>query len=135
MRYDARIEQGRGFERVLVEEVGADELALDLGKGAVRGEGLLHLVSAKLETLQQVAVPAIEILQHVRQLVCRLICIKTEDALDNMIGPRLVGGVEVARFGRRLERAHNDARGVGAQVKRLPIQKCGVQRCALGWPE
>ncbi len=74
--------------------------------------------------------PALEILQHVCQLLCRLICIEIEDALDDMIGPRLVGGVEVARFGRRLERAHDDARGVGAQIERLPIHKCGLQRCA-----
>ena len=74
--------------------------------------------------------PALEILQHVRQLLRRLICIKTENPLDDMIGARLVGGIEVARFGRRLERAHDDARGVGAQIERLPIHKCGLQQCA-----
>ncbi len=69
MRHDAGVEQGRGFERIFLEKIGADELALDLGKCAVRGKGILHLVGTGLERLQQIAMPALEIFQHVRQLV------------------------------------------------------------------
>src|SRR5579859_2541223 len=133
--HDARIEQCRRFERILVHEVGADELALNFGKGGMRREGCLHLVGTKLERLQQVAMPALEVLQHIRQLVCRLLRVEIENALHDMVGPRLVGRVEVSRFGRRLERAYDDACRVGAEMERLPIQECGVQRCALGWPE
>ncbi len=79
--------------------------------------------------------PALEVLQHIRQLARRGGRIELENALDDMIGARLVGGIEVARFCRRLERAHDDARWVGAQIERLPIQKSGVQKRALGWPK
>ena len=87
----------------------------------MRRKRFLHFVGTELKRLQQIAMPALEVLQHVRQLACRLLRIELENALDDMVGARLVGGVEIARFGRRLERAHDDARGVGAQIERLPI--------------
>jgi hypothetical protein len=49
-----------------------------------------------------------------------------------MVGARLVGRVEIARFGRRLERAHDHARGVGTQIERLPIQESGLRQDVLG---
>src|SRR5882757_3171355 len=113
MRDNAGIEQCRRFKRILVQKISAYELALYLGKTTVRREGLLHFVGTELKRLQQVAMPTLEVLQHVRQLDCRLLRIKLENALDDMVGARLVGRVEIARFGRRLERAHDDARGVG----------------------
>src|SRR5882672_7319658 len=135
MGYNAGIEQCRRFKRILVQKISAYELALYLGKTTVRRESLLHFVGTVLKRLQQVAVPALEVLQHVRQLVCRLLRIEIENALDNMVGARLVGRVEIARFCRRLERAHDDARGVRTQVERVSIQKSGVQKRALGWPK
>ena len=79
--------------------------------------------------------PALEILQHVCQLAGGGSGIELENAVDDMVGARLVGRVEVARFGRRLERAHDDARGVGAQIERLPVQECGLQQGVLGSAE
>jgi hypothetical protein len=70
--------------------------------------------------------PALEVLQDISQLAGCGIRIELENTLDNMVGTRLVGGVEIARFGRRLERADDHARGVGTQVKRLPIEKSGL---------
>jgi len=101
----------------------------------VRRKRLLHFIGTELKRLQQVAVPAFEVLQHVRQLAGRSLRIELENALDDMVGARLVGGVEIAWFGRRLERPNDHARWVGAQIERLPIQKGGVQERALGWPE
>jgi hypothetical protein len=43
-----------------------------------------------------------------------------------MVRAGLVGGVEVARLGRRLERPHHHARGIGPQVERLPVQECDL---------
>ena len=126
MRHDAGIEQRRRFEGIFVQEVGADELALHFGKRAVRQQRLLHFVGPALERLQQVAVPALEILQHVGQLAGRGLRIEIENALDDMVGARLVGRVEIARFGRRLERTHDHARGIGPQIKRPPIDKSGL---------
>ena len=58
-----------------------------------------------------------------------------EHALDDVVGARLVGRIEVARFGRRLERADDHACGVGAQIEHLPIDESGmhqVSRVASG---
>ena len=79
--------------------------------------------------------PALEILQHVGQLAVPPLRHRGQDAVDDMVGARLVGGVEIARFGRRFERAHDDARRIGAQIESLPVQKCGLRQGALGWSE
>ena len=126
MRHDARVEQRRRFERIFVEKIGADQLPLVFGKGAVRRQGLLHLVGARLERLQQVAVAALEILQDVGELAGDGFGIQRQNPVDDMVGARLVGRVEIARFGRRLERAHDDPRRVGAQIERLPVQEGGL---------
>ena len=131
VRHDAGIEQRRRFERIFVQEVGADELALYFGKRTVRQQRLLHFVGPALERLQQVAMAALEILQHVCKLVGRGLRIEIENALDDMIGTRLVGRVEIARLGRRLERAHDHTRGIGTQIECLPIEKSGLQQGAL----
>ena len=52
VRHDAGIEQRRGFEGIFVEKIGADQLALDLGKNAVSRQRLLHDVGAGLERFQ-----------------------------------------------------------------------------------
>ena len=40
-----------------------------------------------------------------------------------MVGPRLVGRVEVPRLGRRPERSHHHPRGIRTQIERLPVQE------------
>ena len=126
MRHDAGIEQRRGFERIFVEKIGADQLALDLGKAPCAAKRLFHLVGARLERLQQVAMAALKILQHVGQLAGCGLGIERQNPVDDMVGAGLVGRVEIARFGRRLERAHDHPRGIGAQIKRLPVQEGGL---------
>ena len=74
--------------------------------------------------------PALEILQHVRELAGGGFGIERENAVDDMIGACLVGRVEIARLGRRLERPHDHPRGIGTQIERLPVQEGGLrQRC------
>ena len=87
------------------------------------GEGLFHLVGARLEFLQQIAVAALKILQDIGQLAGRRLGIERQDAVDDMVRPCLVGGVEVARLGRRLERAHDHPRRIGTQIESLPVQE------------
>ena len=98
----------------------------------MRRECLFHLVGAGLERLQQVAMPALEILQDVGELAGSGFGIERENPIDDMVGARLVGRVEIARFGRRLERPHDHARGVGTQIERLPIQEGGLRQGILG---
>ena len=68
VRHDAGVEQSRGFERVFIEEIGADQLAPVLGKGAVGRHGLFHDLGPGLERLQRIAVPALKILQDIGEL-------------------------------------------------------------------
>ena len=70
--------------------------------------------------------PALEILQDVGELGGNGFGIEGENPVDDMIGARLVGRVEIAGFGRRLERAHDHPRGIGTQIKRLPVQEGGL---------
>src|SRR6267143_145876 len=86
VRHDAGVEQGRGFERIFVEKIGADQLALDLREGAVSRQGLFHDVGAGLERLQQIAMPALEILQDVGELAGNRLRIERENAVDDMVG-------------------------------------------------
>jgi len=97
-----------------------------LQRESVRRERLLHFVGPGFKRLQQVAVPALEVLKNIIELAGRGLRIELENTLDNMVGSRLVSRVEIARFGRRLERTDDYARGVGTQVKRLPIEKSGL---------
>src|SRR5436190_7527326 len=75
--------------------------------------------------------PALEILQYIGELVGDSFGIKRENAIDDVIGAGLVSRIEIARFGRRLERAHDNARGIRPQVKRLSIEESGLQQGAL----
>src|SRR6267154_3321088 len=130
VRHDAGVKQGRGFERVFVEKIVADQLALNFGKGAMSRQSLFHFVGARLERLQQVAMPALEILKHIGQLISRGLGIECENAVDDMVGACLVGRVEIARFCGRLERTHNHPRWVGAQIERLSVQEGGLRQGA-----
>ena len=64
MPNDARIEQRRRFERVFVEEVGADQPALRLVQFRMRLERLFHFGGACLENIEQIPVAAFEVLEH-----------------------------------------------------------------------
>ena len=66
---------------------------------------------------QQVAVTTLEILEDIGQLAgCRL-RIQPQDTVDDMIRPCLVGWVEIAWFGRRLEWAHDHPGRIRAQIE------------------
>ena len=108
MGHDARIEQRRGFKRILIEKVGPHQLPLHLGERSMIGKRLLHLLSAYFERLQQIAVAPQKILQHVGQLSGGGRGIEREHPLHNMIGAGLVRRIEIARFGCRFEWTNDD---------------------------
>jgi hypothetical protein len=68
-------------------------------------------------------VPPPEVIQHIRQLAADGCRIQRQYAIDDVIGPCPVGGIEVAWLGCRLERPHDDPRRVRAQVQRLSIEE------------
>ena len=89
-------------------------------------KGLLHVIGARLERPEQVAMAALKILQHVRQLSGRRLGIERQNPVDDMVGTCLVSVIEIAGFDGRLERAYHHPRRVGAQMQGLPIQKHGL---------
>ena len=120
---DAWIEQRRRFERVFVQKICSDQLPLDLAEARMRRKGVFHLVGARLEGRQKVAVAALKILKDVGQLVGCHLGIEHHDPLDDMVRACFVGGIEVARLNRRLERAYDHPRRIGAQMQGLPVQE------------
>ena len=60
-------------------------------KACMRLERIFHFRSPRLECIEQVAVPAVEILQHFGQLLSRRLRIEAKHAVDDMVGPGLVG--------------------------------------------
>ena len=92
----------------------------------MRRKGVFHFVGARLECLQQVAMAALKVLKDIGQLAGCHLGIERQDPVDDMVRPGLVGGIEVARFGRRLERTHDHPRRIGAQIESLSVQECGL---------
>ena len=123
MRDDTRIEERRGLERIFIEKIGADELALDLCERSMIGQRIFHLRGARLEGLQQIAMAAEEILQNIGQLTVRCLGIEREHTFDDMVGTGLVGRIEITRLRGRLERPNDHARRIGPQMKGLAIEK------------
>ena len=88
----------------------------------MRGDGFFHLIGARFEYLEQIAVTILEVLQDLRELTGGGVGIERQDAIDDVIRACLIGGVEIAGFGRRLERPDDHSRRIRAQIKILPIQ-------------
>ncbi|HUE66358.1 MAG TPA: hypothetical protein VMO78_18470 [Rhizomicrobium sp.] len=99
-----------------MEKIGPDQLALRFAEPGMVGERHLHLVGARLEYRQQVAMPSLEILQNVCQLIGGYLGIQGEDTVDDMVCPGPVGGIEIARFHGGLEWPHDYSGRVGPQI-------------------
>ncbi len=76
---------------------------------------LFHHLGAGLERLQQVAMPALEVLQDIGELAGNGFGIECKNPVDDMIGAGLVGRVEIPSSVAG-ERAHNHARWVRTQI-------------------
>ena len=132
MPNDAWIEQGRGFERILVEKISSNQAALGLAQLGMGLERIFHLSGACFENVEQIPVTALEIFEHLAQLLCCNIGIEPQNSVDDMIGADLVRGIEVARLSCRLEGPDDDPRRVRPQIEALPIQEPGLgQGCSL----
>ena len=107
-----------------MQEISTDQPALVLRERSVAFEGLFHLIRTCLEDLQEVAVTAEKVLEDVGQLRGDRCSIERKHSVDNMIRARLVGWIEVAWLSRRLERAHDNPRWIGAQMQRLSVEEC-----------
>src|SRR3954447_21143950 len=76
--------------------------------------------------------PAQEMFQDVGEFAGNRVRIEGENAIYDVIGTRLVGRVQIARFDRWLERPHDHPGWIGAQIKRLPVQEGSLGQGILG---
>ena len=133
VRHDARVEQGRGFERIFVEKISPDQAALRLAQWSMWIERLLHLRGARFKNLEQIPMAAREVFEHLVQLLRGSFGIEPKHAVNDVIGTDLVSRVEVARLSRRFEGPDDDSGRVWAQIEALAIHEFGLgQRCSLG---
>jgi hypothetical protein len=91
----------------------------------MRLERLFHFPGARLEYVQQISMTAFEILQNVRKQKFGCHRIQRENAIDDVVRPRLVEWVQIARLDSRAKRPHDDPRGIGAQIVGLSMQEHG----------
>lgn len=99
-----------------MKKICTDQAALRLVQFGMRHQRLFHIRSARLEDIDQIPVTTFEILEHVRQLLRGSVGIEPKNSLDDVIGPDLIGRVEVARFSRRLEGPDDDPGRIRAQI-------------------
>jgi hypothetical protein len=123
MTNDAGIEQRRGFKRIFVEKIGTDKPALHQAESGMIGKGPLHFVGAGLELSKQIGVSSLEVFQDIRKLRRRVLGAQGQNTVNDMIGPGLVGGIQIARFRGRLERPHDDPRRIRPKIESLPVQE------------
>jgi hypothetical protein len=91
-----------------MQKICADQPALRLVQFGMRGQRVFHFGGAHFKNIEQIPVPALEILKHLVQLLCRGLGIEPEHPVDDMARPSLIGRVEVARLDCRLEWSDDD---------------------------
>ena len=79
-------------------------------------ERVLHFRGARFENVEQVPVAAFEVFKHLAQLLRGGFGIEPKHPVDDVIGPGLIGGIEISRFDCGFEGTDYHARRVGAQV-------------------
>jgi hypothetical protein len=85
-------------------------------------ERIFHFVGAGLERLKQIPVATHKIFEHVGQLVFCLLRMERKDPVDNMIGARFLGRIEITWLRRRFKRPYDDSGRIGPEIERLAIQ-------------
>ena len=77
-----------------------------------------HLCRTRLEDIEQIPVTTFEILDHVAQLLRGSCCIELKNSADDMVGPSLIGWVDVSGTSRRFEGSDdNPLAGSGRRYK------------------
>lgn len=63
----------------------------------------------------------VEVFKHFVQLLCGGCGVEPKNPVDDMIGPKLIGRVEVSGLSRRLEGPDDDPGRIRAQIQTLAI--------------
>ena len=90
---DARIEQRRCLERVLVEKIRTNQATLRFAQLRMWHKRLLHLGGARLENIEQIPMATVEVFEHLAQLLRGSFGVEPKNPVDDMIGPELIGRV------------------------------------------
>ena len=89
-----------------------------LFSSACGSSAVFHFCGARLEDIEQIPVTTFEILEHLAQLLRGGFGIEPKNPVDDMIGPDLVGGIEVSGLSRRFEGPDDDpGRSPGADTR------------------
>jgi hypothetical protein len=77
---------------------------------------LFHFCSTGLENLKQIPMTALEIFEYFRQLPGGSLGLELKNPIDNVIGPSLIGWIEISGFSRRFKRSDDDPRSIRTKV-------------------
>jgi hypothetical protein len=99
-----------------MKKVRSDEPALRLIQFGVRFERFFHLRGTRLEEIEQISVTTVKIFEHVCQLLRSGFRIEPKHPIYDMIGPYLVGWIEVSGFSRGFEGSDDDPSWIRAQI-------------------
>lgn len=113
---NAWIEQGRRLERIFMKKIRSDQPALRLVQFSMWFKCSFHLRGSRLEEIEQISVTTFKIFEHICQLPRGGFRIEPKHSVDDMIGPDLVGWVEISGFSRGLEGADDDPSWIRAQI-------------------
>ena len=70
----------------------------------------------------------LEVLEHFGQLPRGSPGLESKHPVDDMVGPGLIGRVEVSGFSRRLEGSDDDPGRIRAQMQDLAVQESGLRQ-------
>jgi hypothetical protein len=98
------------------KKIRTDQAALPFIQFGMRLERLFHLCRTRLEDIEQIPVTTFEILDHVAQSLRGSCCIELKNSADDMVGPSLIGWVEVSGFSRRFEGSDDNPGRIRAQI-------------------
>jgi hypothetical protein len=87
------------------------------------GVAFCSIAHAAPARLPQIPVPPLEGIEHVAQLLFGSLGIETKHSANNIIGPNLIGGVEISRFCCRFERSNENPCWIRAQIQALAINE------------
>src|ERR1700683_310949 len=105
-----------------MHEIGAHQPTLLFCEACVGVKGFFHLIGARFECLEQIAMAALKVFSDFGQFTSRRCRIERQDSIDDMICARLISGVQIPRFSRRLEWTDDPPCRVRAQIKTLPVE-------------
>ena len=111
-----------------MKKIGSDQTALRSVQYGMRLQRLFHLRGARLEDFEQVAVTTFEVFQNFGELPRSSARLEPENPAHDMVGPGLVGRVEISGFSRRFEGSHHDPGGIWTQVQDLSVQEWGLRQ-------